>query len=75
MTAPMQQISCLIHYMSNSIFLEGACIGFSSLGCMRVEKTGFEQDRIAPFACFHAFWESVCSKMINMRPGNFEKSW
>jgi len=37
--------------MSNFIFLEGACIGFSSLGCMRVEKTGFEQDRINRFFC------------------------
>ena len=41
---------------------------------MRVEKTDFKQDHIiAHFAYFHAFWESVCSKMINMRPGNFKK--
>ena len=41
-------ISSLSHYMSHFIFLEDTSIVFSTLRCMRLEKLGFEQDRINP---------------------------
>ena len=41
-------ISSLSHYMSHFIFLEDTSIVFSTLRCMRLEKLGFEQNRINP---------------------------
>ena len=69
-------ISSLSHYMSHFIFLEDISIVFSTWRCMRHEKLGFEKTAsIAPFACFHPFWASLCSKILDMPPGNLQKSW